>query len=236
MSEEEAKTPRVFLARHGETEWAKSGRFTGVSEIPLNAFGEEQVAGTAKILVGPNKLLDPAKLGCVFISPRIRAQSTFELLFDETEKDRLRTEGKVKTTEKLAEWGYGIYEGLKDTEIRALRKERGLDKEKSWDIWRDGCEEGETAQEVTARLDSLIDEIYAIQSPNMRSESPSDVVLVAHGHLLRAFAKRWLRYPMNFPLSMMLPPGSVGILSYHEHDINQPAFFLGMGFLPSKAE
>jgi len=55
----------------------------------------------------------------------------------------LRKAGKVETTEKLAEMGYGIYEGLHEHEIRALRKEHGLDKERPWDIWRDGCEEGE---------------------------------------------------------------------------------------------
>ena len=47
------------------------------------------------------------------------------------------------TTEKLAEWDYGEYEGLKEHEIRKLRQDRGLDKEKPWDIWRDGCEGGE---------------------------------------------------------------------------------------------
>jgi broad specificity phosphatase PhoE len=84
-----------------------------------------------------------AKLACVFVSPRTRAQSTFELLFDASEKRVLQAAGKVKITEKLAEWEYGIYEGLKDGEIRASRKERGLDGEKPWDIWSDGCEEGE---------------------------------------------------------------------------------------------
>jgi len=235
MSEEEAKTPRVFIARHGETEWAKIGRFTGISEIPLTAYGEQQAVGTAKILVGPGKLIDVAKLACVFVSPRGRAQSTFELFFDESEKEALRIAGKVKTTEKLAEMDYGIYEGLKDSEIRALRKQHGLDGERPWNIWRDGCEEGESIQDFTIRLDSLIDEIHAIQAPNMRSESPSDVVLVAHGHLLRAFVKRWLKYSTEFPLSMMLEPGGVGILSYQEHDINQPAFFVGMSFPLSQA-
>ena len=88
-----------------------------------------------------------------------------------------------------------------------------------------------TPQHLSDRLDSLIDEIHAIQSPNMRGEAPCNIVLVSHGHLLRAFVKRWLKYSLDFPLSMMmLEPGGVGILGYQEHDINQPAFFLGMGF------
>lgn len=69
-----------------------------------------------------------------------------------------------------------------------------------------------TADQVTKRLDSLIEEIHAFQAGNMHGEKHCDVVLVAHGHLLRAFVKRWLKYPMEFPLSMMLEPGAVGAL------------------------
>ena len=53
---------------------------------------------------------------------------------------------------------------------------------------------------------------------------------VAHGHILRAFAKRWLNYPMDFPLSMMLETGGVGTLSYQHQRIDEPAFLLGMSF------
>lgn len=69
-----------------------------------------------------------------------------------------------------------------------------------------------SAQEVTDRIDDLIREIRAIQKDNMHGENPSDVLLVAHGHLLRAFTKRWLGYPLEFPLSLMLDPGAVGVL------------------------
>lgn len=67
-----------------------------------------------------------------------------------------------------------------------------------------------TPQQAAARLDRLIDEIHRIQKPGMNGEEPSDVVLVAHGHILRAFVKRWLRQPMEFPLTMLLEPGGVG--------------------------
>jgi probable phosphoglycerate mutase len=66
---------------------------------------------------------------------------------------------------------------------------------------------------VTDRLDDLIREIRSIQAEHMHGEpGAADVVLVAHGHLLRAFVKRWLGYPMEFPLSLMLEPGAIGIL------------------------
>ena len=127
----------------------------------------------------------------MFISPRKRAQETFDLLFDGEEgaeasqkKGGLAREGilsgKVTTTEALAEWDYGDYEGLVTKEIRELRAKRGLDKDGKWDIWRDGCEGGESAQQVTDRLDELIQRIYAIQGPCMHGEKPADVVLVSY--------------------------------------------------------
>lgn len=132
-------------------------------------------------------------------------------------------------------------------EIKALRKERGHDKEREWDIWRDGCEGGEyvapcfmyrsnadrrdrSPQEVTARIDALIKQIRELQAPHMKDAEPKDVILVAHGHLTRAFAKRWLGYELSFPLSLMMEPGGVGILSYQHHSIDEPALLLGIGF------
>lgn len=103
----------------------------------------KQVLGTGKILVGPGKLIDPARLAHVFISPRVRARKTFDLLFDGVGKKELVEHDKVSITESLAEWDYGKYEGLLTKEIRARRKSQGLDQEQPWDIWRDGCEDGE---------------------------------------------------------------------------------------------
>lgn len=127
----------------GETEWTINGRYTGITELELTENGIKQVLGTGKILIGPGKLVDPLKLAHAFISPRKRAQTTFDLLFDGAGKEALLKDKKVTTTEELAEWDYGKYEGLLTQEIRARRKEQGLDQEKPWDIWRDGCEGGE---------------------------------------------------------------------------------------------
>ena len=99
--------------------------------------------GTGKLLVGPGKLIDPVQLAHFFVSPRKRAQTTFKLLFGETQDTPMVDGNNVTVTEEIAEWGYGDYEGLYTSEIEARRKERGLDKEKPWDIWRDGCEGGE---------------------------------------------------------------------------------------------
>jgi sedoheptulose-bisphosphatase len=115
MSDLDATTPRVFLARHGEhsssplsqlqpnatailahparrltlylgeTEWTMSGQQTGTSDIPLTSRGESQVLSSRRLLVGPGKLIDPSRVRKVWVSPRKRALKTFELLFNGAE-------------------------------------------------------------------------------------------------------------------------------------------------------
>jgi len=97
-----------------------------------------------------------------------------------------------------------------------------------WNIWIDGCEDGESAAEVSSRLDSLIEKIKEIQKPYMHGEKAVDIVLVAHGHILRAFAKRWVQYELRMRLPMMLEPGAVGVLSYEHHKVDEPALLLGV--------
>jgi sedoheptulose-bisphosphatase len=74
--------PRVYLIRHGETEWSLNGRHTGVSDIPLTPHGEEVMRNLGPHIVGHGKLLDPKHLGLIVVSPRLRTRKTFELLFE----------------------------------------------------------------------------------------------------------------------------------------------------------
>ena len=87
-----------------------------------------------------------------------------------------------------------------------------------------------TAAQVTSRIDALIAQIKQLQGPHMTDSEPKDIILVAHGHLTRAFAKRWLGYELSFPLSLMMEPGGVGVLSYQHHNVEEPALSLGIGF------
>jgi probable phosphoglycerate mutase len=150
--------PRVFLYRHGkfqfprysstsndvgQTEWTKNGRYTGATELELTPYGENQVKASGKMIVGPGRLIDPSRLAHVYISPRKRALQTFEIAFSDADRQALKEAKKVTETERLTEWDYGLYEGSVTSKIRALRKEHGLDTEREWDIWRDGCEGGE---------------------------------------------------------------------------------------------
>lgn len=105
-------------------------------------MGIQQVSSVATTLVGPDKLVDPSRITHVFVSPRKRAKKTFELL-QIPSPPTADGEWEVTYTEDIAEWDYGDYEGLMVGEIKELRKARGLDQEKEWNIWRDGCEGGE---------------------------------------------------------------------------------------------
>lgn len=97
-----------------------------------------------------------------------------------------------------------------------MRRSRGFDKERDWDIWRDGCEGGESPKEVEERCDRLIEKIRGEwHAPVMNDgNGPRDVLCVAHGHLLRAFAMRWVGKKLEEPLTLILEAGGVGTLRY----------------------
>ncbi|KAJ3530449.1 hypothetical protein NM208_g9324 [Fusarium decemcellulare] len=223
MSDQDALTPRVFLVRHGETEWAKSGRYTGITDIELTAAGIRQVSSTAKIVVGAGKFLDPSRLAQVFVSPRKRATQTLELFLSS-----LETNENVTHTEDIAEWDYGEYEGLKTHEIRELRKRKGLDQEREWSIWRDGCEGGESMQQVTKRLDRFISQVTEIQKPHMNGGHPANILVVSHGLLLRCLIKRWVGFSVDSDLPMQLNPGAIAVLSYKNNNVEERLFHVGL--------
>lgn len=128
----------------GQTEWAKNGRYTGTTELDLTEIGRQQVGIGYRPPRHWQRQSHRRSQACqVFVSPRSRAQQTFDLLFGETLAEALTDAGRVTVTEELAEWDYGAYEGLVTNEIIARRRDQGLDKERPWNIWEDGCENGE---------------------------------------------------------------------------------------------
>ncbi len=128
--------PLVYLARHGETEWSKSGQHTGRTDIALTAKGE---ADAKKIGVR----LSSIAFSHVVSSPLQRARRTAELA------------GYTPEIEPgLLEWNYGDYEGLKTAEIREKRP--------GWDLFHDGCPGGESVQEVCERVDRLVERLKGL--------------------------------------------------------------------------
>jgi len=130
---------RLFLVRHGETEWSLSGRHTGRTEIPLTARGEDRARELGQSL-------PQLSFARVLTSPRQRAQRTCELA-------GLGPAAEVEPD--LAEWDYGDFEGERSADIRKGRPD--------WNLFRDGCPGGETPAQVADRADRLIARLAALQ-------------------------------------------------------------------------
>jgi broad specificity phosphatase PhoE len=169
---------RATLVRHGETEWSLSGRHTGRTEVPLTARGEEGARALAP-------LLKDVAFSRVLTSPRLRAQRTCSLAGPQG----------AEIEPDLAEWDYGDYEGLRSSEILALRP--------GWNIFADGCPGGETPDDVRARADRLIARLRT---------AGGDVALFSHGHFGRVLATRWIGLPVIGGQHLALSVASISVL------------------------
>jgi broad specificity phosphatase PhoE len=178
------------------------------------------------------KSLPADKILYRYVSPRHRAQRTLELLNlgcqerypwhkDNDHNDWAPPNDSEAKQDGSDEWDYGNYEGLTSPQIRQSRKERGLSE--NWDIWRDGCEGGESPEDVAARLDELIKDIREKWHKGRFGKGsgwkgkagggvPNDVLIVAHGHILRSFAARWVGKKLEDNPSLILEAGGVGTL------------------------
>jgi broad specificity phosphatase PhoE len=172
----------VWLVRHGQTEWSASGRHTSTTELPLTPSGQAGARALAPRLA--------AAFSLVLTSPRERARRTAELAgFPAAEVD-----------DDLAEWDYGAYEGLTTDQIRESVPE--------WTVWTHPCPGGETAEQVTARLDRVVARCL---------DASGDVLLFGHAHSLRALAARWLGLPLPDGRLLRLDTGTVSVLG-HERE------------------
>jgi probable phosphoglycerate mutase len=181
--------PVIYLARHGETAWSVTGQHTGVTDLPLTDRGERNAVRLGERLRG-------LVFTKVFTSPLQRAARTCELagFGAGAEVDR-----------DLVEWNYGDYEGLRTVEIRAKRPD--------WHLFRDGCPNGESPEQVGARADGVVSRVRAIKG---------NVLIFSSGHFLRVFAACWLGLEPAAGRFLMLDTASLSALSY-EHDLSQPA-------------
>ncbi|KAL5535424.1 hypothetical protein ACEPAF_3518 [Sanghuangporus sanghuang] len=203
--------PRLFLVRHGETEWTRNGRHTGRSDIPLLPEGEEAIKTCKPVLVGQGKLLDPDNICHAFVSPRIRSRRTFELLFANVPNPPPHT-----FTEEVREWDYGDYEGLTADEIKQ--------KDRYWSIWRTGCPGGESAEEMTKRVDAVIDQVQEYHRRYFEEGiGKRDVLIVSHGHFSRVLIARWVQFPMSLGTHFHFEPAGIAILSYNHRNLKEPA-------------
>lgn len=128
---------QAWLVRHGETEWARLGRHTGRTDVPLTDTGREQARALGRRLAGTT-------FGLVLTSPLSRAADTAALAgFGDV----------AVIDDDLREWDYGALEGRLTAEIR--------DDYPGWSIWTGPWPDGETVEQVGARADRVLARIRA---------------------------------------------------------------------------
>lgn len=179
----------LVLVRHGQTEWSRSGQHTGTTDLPLLPEGED-AAREVGAMIGHMSFV------AAYTSPLQRARDTARLvgLTD------------VEVDEDLREWDYGGYEGLTRAQIRRLTGEP------AWEIFRNGVAPGKTPGETVEDVAARASHVVARVTPLL---SEGNVVLVAHGHLLRILTAVFLRMNPRFGARLLLDPGAVSMLGFH---------------------
>jgi probable phosphoglycerate mutase len=182
LSREDTDT-KVFALRHGETEWSLNGRHTGTTDIPLTDNGR-------RLAERMRPALSKIAFALVLVSPMQRARETCELA---------GLGGKAVVDNDLMEWSYGAYEGLTTTQIREISP--------GWTVFRDGCPDGETPEQVGARADRVIARARAVEG---------NVALFAHGHLLRVLAARWIGLSAVAGQHFLLDTATLSVLGSYQ--------------------
>ena len=184
-----SEMPRLFLARHGDTAWTDSRQRTGRTDLPLNERGEERAHDLGE-------RLRRFSFARVFTSPLRRAAKTCALAgFGEA----------AEVDPDLVEWDYGRFEGK---QTRQILKERP-----GWELFRDGCPDGESSQDVAARADRFIARVRAIEG---------DVLAFSSAHIIRMLAARWLGVPPGAGRFFFCRPASVGVLGFEHNSRDEP--------------
>jgi probable phosphoglycerate mutase len=178
-----APPTRLVLVRHGETEWAMSGRHTGRTDVPLTARGRVQAERLGSVFRGRT-------FSRVLSSPLGRALETCRLAgFGD----------RVEVVDDLREWDYGVYEGRTRVEIAAEIP--------GWTVWTHPIVGGERLDEVGRRADRVIEAILP---------SGGDVLIFAHGHILRILAARWIEQPAVLASRLELATAAVSELGWEQ--------------------
>ncbi|GEJ99812.1 phosphatase [Streptomyces sp. 1-11] len=178
----------LLLVRHGETEWSRSGRHTGRTDVPLTEHGREEARRLAP-------LVRSHRIGAAFVSPLQRARETAALI-------GVRD---ARVDADLCEWDYGGYEGVTTVEIQRERPD--------WFLFTDGVapgppdHPGESPEEVGARADRMLGKVDAALA-----NTEGVVLLIAHGHFLRVLTARRLGLPPQHGALFQLATGALGRL------------------------
>ena len=186
----------LWLVRHGATEWARSGRHTGRTDLPLLPDGEAEARALAPELARQ-------RFAAVLVSPLQRARRTAELA---------GLGAQARICPDLQEWDYGRYEGITTAAIRAQVP--------GWTVWSHGCPDGESSPQVEARCQRVIALAESLAESLAAPEAPavaSAVALVAHGHILRSLAGTWLGLGAGGGALLTLNTATLSVLG-HERE------------------
>ena len=184
--------PVIYLARHGETAWSLSGQHTGRTDLPLTERGQRNACRLGERLKG-------LAFVEVLTSPLQRAVLTCELA---------GFEAVAEVDRDLLEWDYGQYEGRRTAEIHVERPD--------WQLFHDGCPEGETPDQIGVRANRVVNRVRKIQG---------NVLLFSSGHFLRVLAARWLGLEPGSGRYFLLGTASLSALGY-EHRLSEPVIRL----------
>jgi probable phosphoglycerate mutase len=173
--------PTLYLERHGETAWSIAGRHTGLTDLPLTDRGERNAQRLGRRLVG-------ISFTKVFASPLRRAARTCELAgFGEASE----------LDPNLVEWNYGDYEGLRRAEIHSSNP--------NWNLFRDGCPNGESPEQVGARAFRTVNQVRTFEG---------NVLIFSSGHFIRVVAACWLGLEPGAGRFFALNTASISALGY----------------------
>ena len=181
----------LWLLRHGATEWARNGRHTGRTDVPLIEEGEAEARALAPVLAGH-------RFAGVLVSPLQRAQRTCALA---------GLASQAQPCPDLQEWDYGRYEGITTAEIREHNPH--------WSQWRDGCPGGECSADVQQRCERVIAQAEALAQGTDQLEvqqGVQQIALFAHGHILRSLAGTWLGLGAQGGALLSLATGTISVL------------------------
>ena len=116
---------------------------------------------------------------------------------------------RITVEPDLAEWDYGDYEGIRTDEI--------LKRDPNWFLFRDGCPNGESPEQVSGRADRVV--------TKARQQS-GDVLVFSHGHFIRVLAARWLGLPVLEARCFVCGTASLGMMGYEHHSLKEPVVCL----------
>ena len=177
-----AAGPELWLLRHGATEWARCGRHTGNTDLPLLPEGEAEARALTPLLAA-------RAFDAVLVSPLQRARRTCELA---------GLAERAEVCDDLREWDYGAYEGITTAEIRRSVPD--------WTVFSHPCPDGESSAQVQERCQRLIELALARLGKQRR------IALFAHGHILRSLAGTWLGLGVAGGALLVLDTGSFSVL------------------------